>query len=113
MLNTALQQWVNSLTYVELKERCDKAGVPVAPVMSMRDIFEDPHYKARNDIVDIEVEEEFGHVKMPNAFPFLTETPGKIKWPGQKLGASNDAVYKDLLGMSDAELAELRSKKVI
>ncbi|MBQ3760114.1 MAG: hypothetical protein II876_11755 [Synergistaceae bacterium] len=36
-----------------------------------------------------------------------------IKWPGQKLGASNDAIYKGLLGMSDSEIAELKEKKVI
>ena len=97
----------------KLKEKCDKAGMPVAQVMSMKDIFEDPHYKARNDIVDVQVEEDFGHVKMPNAFPFMTETPGRIKWPGQKLGASNEAIYKGLLGMSDSEIAELKEKKVI
>ncbi len=113
ILNGAMREWVHSLTYAELKEKCDKAGMPVAQVMSMKDIFEDPHYKARNDIVDVQVEEDFGHVKMPNAFPFMTETPGRIKWPGQKLGASNEAIYKGLLGMSDSEIAELKEKKVI
>lgn len=113
ILNGAMREWVHSLTYAELKEKCDKAGMPCAQVMSMKDIFEDPHYKARNDIVDVKVDEEYGHVKMPNAFPFMTETPGRIKWPGQKLGASNEEIYKGLLGMSDAELAELKEKKVI
>ena len=112
-LNNAMKEWINSLTYAELKERCDKAGVPVSYVMSMQDIFNDPHYKARNDIVDVQVEESFGHVKMPNAFPFMTGTPGRIKWPGQKLGASNEAVYKGLLGMTDEEIAGLKEKKVI
>ena len=112
-LNTAMKEWINSLTYAELKERCDKAGVPVSYVMSMQDIFNDPHYKARNDIVDVQVEESFGHIKMPNAFPFMTETPGRIKWPGQKLGASNEAIYKGLLGMTDEEIAGLKEKKVI
>jgi len=52
-------------------------------------------------------------VKMPSAFPLLTETPGKIKWAGPKLGAFNKDIYQDLLGKTDEELMQLKEKKVI
>ena len=40
----AVTEWVASHTFAELKEKCDKAGVPISSVYSMKDIFEDPQY---------------------------------------------------------------------
>lgn len=108
----AVTKWVADNTFEEVKARCDKAGVPVSAIYSMKDIFEDPQYAARNNIVDVPCE-EFGSVKMPSVFPVLTETPGSIKWPGAKIGAYNHDVYQNLLGLSDEQIAELKEKKVI
>ena len=108
----AVTEWVATHTFAELKEKCDKAGVPISSVYSMKDIFEDPQYAARHDIVEVPCE-EFGSVKMPGVFPVLTETPGQIKWAGPKIGAQNEDIYHGLLGMSDEEIADLKEKKVI
>lgn len=108
----AVTEWVASLTFDELKAKCDKAGLPVSAIYSMKDIFEDPQYAARHDIVDVPCE-EFGSVKMPAVFPVLSETPGQIKWPGPKLGSYNKEVYQGLLGLTDEQFAELEEKKVI
>ena len=108
----AVTAWVASKTYDELKARCDECGVPISAIYSMKDIFEDPQYAARGDIVDVPCE-EFGSVKMPGVFPVLTETPGEIRWPGKKLGECNKEIYQDLLGISDEQFAELEAKKII
>lgn len=108
----AVTEWIGSYTFAELKERCDKCGVPISAIYSMKDIFEDPQYAARNDIVEVPCE-EFGSIKMPAVFPILTETPGKIKWAGPKLGSYNGEIYTGLLGKSEEELAALREKGVI
>lgn len=108
----AVTEWVQSLTYDEVKARCDKAGVPISPIYSMQDIFNDPHYAARNDILEVPCE-EFGTIKMPGVFPVLTETPGEVKWAGPKLGSSNEEIYKGLLHMSEEELRTLEEKGVI
>ncbi len=72
----------------------------------MKDIFEDPQYKARNDILEIPCE-EFGSVKMPGIFPVLSETPGEVKWAGPKIGAHNREIYGGLLGKNEEELRAL------
>lgn len=108
----AVTEWVASLTYDELKTRCDKAGVPISSIYSMKDIFEDPQYAARHDIVDVPCE-EFGSVKMPAVCPVLSETPGQIKWAGPKIGAQNQEIYGDLLGLDEHELALLQEKGII
>lgn len=108
----AVTDWVKSQTFDELKKRCDECGVPVSTIYSMKDIFEDPQYAARNDIVEVPCE-EFGSVKMPGVFPVLSETPGKIKWAGKKIGEMNEEIYGTLLNLSKEELEILKENKVI
>ena len=108
----ALTQWVSERTFDEVKARCDKSGVPVSAIYSMQDIFQDPQYAARNDILDVPCE-EFGSIKMPGVFPVLTGTPGQVKWAGPKIGAFNDEIYKGMLKMTDDELEQLKKKNII
>ena len=108
----AVTKWIGEQTWDEVRAKCDKAGVPVCKVMSMKDIFEDPQYAARNDILEVPCE-EFGTIKMPGIFPVLTETPGEVKWAGPKLGSFNEEIYKNILGMTDEDLAGLKERKII
>jgi succinyl-CoA:(S)-malate CoA-transferase subunit B len=50
---------------------------------------------------------------MPNVVPKLSETPGSIRSLGPKLGEHTEEVLKEWLGMSEAEIGELRAKRVI
>ena len=108
----AVTKWIGEQTFEEVKAKCDRCGVPVSKVMSMKDIFEDPQYAARNDILEVPCE-DFGTIKMPGICPVLTETPGEVKWAGPKLGEHTDEVYKEILGMTDEEIAGLKERKII
>lgn len=108
----AVTEWIAERTWEEVKTRCDETGVPVCKVMSMKDIFEDPHYKFRENILEVPCE-EFGTIKMPGICPVMTETPGEVKWAGPQLGSYNQEIYKDLLGMSNKEIKELKEEKII
>lgn len=108
----AVTAWIAGLTYEELRERCDRTGVPVSAIYSMQDIFNDPQYAARNDILELPCP-EFGTIKMPGVFPVLSETPGQVKWTGPTLGSSNEEIYMGRLGISEQELTHLHEKGVI
>lgn len=108
----AVTEWIAGRTYEEVKNRCDECGVPISAIYSMKDIFEDPQYNYRNDIIEVPCE-EFGSIKMPGVFPVLSETPGKVKWAGPKLGSYNQEIYGDLLGRSEAEIAGLAESGAI
>ena len=44
----------------------------------------------------------------------MSKTQGEVRWPDPShLGAHNEMVYGELLGLNAAELAELRKKSVI
>jgi formyl-CoA transferase len=104
--------WMKKHDYKDVKSILDKAGAPVSLVYSMADIFEDPHYAAREDIIEVS-HPDFGTIKMPGLVPKLSVTPGEIKWIGPKLGDHNQDVYGHLLGLSEQDLAELKEKGII
>jgi crotonobetainyl-CoA:carnitine CoA-transferase CaiB-like acyl-CoA transferase len=90
----------------------DAAGVPVSPIYSIADIFADPHFQARGDIIQPE-DPAFGAVPMPAVLPRFSRTPGKVRFVGPPLGAHNADVYGGLLGLSPAEQAQLRQDGII
>ena len=111
-MNAIVSDWVGSLNYAELKKIVDEAGVPVNLVYSIADIYEDPHYAARENIVEVPYN-RMGTIKMPGIVPKFSETPGEIKWAGPDLGAHNLEVYQGLLGLAVAEIETLKAEGVI
>jgi formyl-CoA transferase len=111
-MNAIVSDWIASLNYAELKKIVDEAGVPVNLVYSIADIFEDPHYAARANIVEVPYS-PMGTIKMPGIVPKFSETPGEIKWAGPELGAHNVEVYQGLLGLDSTQLEELKTEGVI
>lgn len=91
----------------------DAAGVPVSPINSIADIFDDPHIRARENIIEVD-HPTLGTVKMAGLIPKFSRTPGKIRHAGPlRLGAFNDEVYGDLLGLSHEERERLANEGVI
>jgi crotonobetainyl-CoA:carnitine CoA-transferase CaiB-like acyl-CoA transferase len=91
----------------------DKHGVPAGLIYRAPDMLEDPHFKARNAIVQTK-HPYFGDLKMQNVAPKLSATPGGIHSAAPTdLGQHNDEVYGKLLGFSAERLAALRASKVI
>lgn len=104
--------WVNQNDSEFILDILDKAGVPVAPVNNIEDIFNDPHFKARENILEIE-DPNIGKVKIPGIVPKFSESPGKVLWTGKELGEDNEEIYLDLLGMDENEYEQLKRENVI
>src|ERR671936_2393983 len=85
--------------------------IPHSPIMSMADIFADPHFRAREMIVD--VPSEIGPLPQPAVTPKLSRTPGRITHAGPALGHDTEDVLKGVLDMSDDEIAALRADGVV
>ena len=82
----------------------DEFDAAAAPCNSIAEIFEDPHYKARENIVSVEDEELGGPIRMQNVVGKLSRTPGAIRHAGPKLGSSNRSILIERLGFDEAEL---------
>ena len=111
-INAIVADWVKQHDATELEAVLVAAEVPVTRAHSIADIAADPHYAARNDIVEVD-DPTIGPLRMQAVYPRLSETPGRIQRGAPKLGAHNREVYGGVLGLSDAEIAELEGEGVI
>jgi len=111
-LDGLIAEWTGGQRLDDLLALLEARGVPASRVFRAPDMLQDAQYQARQAIVEV-AHPVFGPVKMQNAFPKLSETPGKVRWPGPPLGAHTDEVLRDLAGCSESRLAELKTRGVI
>ena len=104
--------WTATMDRAELMALCERSQVPCGPVYSIDEIFEDPHYAARGNILTVP-DTRVGALAVPNLVPRLSDTPGKVNWLGVELGAHNNEIYQQRLGLTQAELDRLRADGVI
>ncbi|MCP5368183.1 MAG: CoA transferase [Hyphomicrobiales bacterium] len=105
-------QWTGSLDRDDLLARCVAHQVPMGPINDIADIFADPQFAARENLVTLEVP-GLGPITVPAVLPRLSETPGRIDHLGPELGADTDAVLREWLGLDDGEVAALRAAGAI
>jgi len=111
-LDEIVNAWTKTKTMDEIDDLMIENGVPAGRVYRAPEMLKDPHFAAREAIVDIE-HPEIDNLKMQNVFPKFSETPTEIRWPGPKLGEHTLEVYKDVIGLSDDELDTLKEKEII
>ena len=111
-LNDELNRWLGQRTLSETLDQIVPAGGAVGPVYDQSQIANDPHYQAREDIVEID-DPEIGHTKMLGIVPKFSETPGAVVHAGPTIGQHNSQVYGEWLGLSESEMADLASRAVI
>ena len=86
--------------------------MPAARIYTVEDIFADPHYRAREMLVDVE-DEQLGRVTMAGIVPKLSATPGAVRWAGRAIGADTAQVLAGELGLSHAEIERLAHSGVV
>ena len=111
-LDARIEAWSSTLPTTEVLDLMDKFGVPAGLIYRAPEMLEDPHFKAREAIVTTH-HPHFGELRMQNVAPKLSETPGGIRTAAPEMGQHNDEVYRGLLGLDDARLQALKSRKVI
>ncbi|RAK22026.1 formyl-CoA transferase [Anoxybacillus vitaminiphilus] len=111
-INQIVADWIQSMPREELLQLLDKYGVPVSPILNIKDIFEHPHYQARENIIEVK-HPRLGKIKVPGIIPKFEKTPGSIRNIAPDLGEHNYEILHDMLGLSSSEIQELQQKKVI
>ncbi|WP_397421102.1 CaiB/BaiF CoA transferase family protein [Phenylobacterium sp.] len=111
-LDGIIAQWTSSHALADLLTLLQNQGVPASRVFRAPDMLQDPQFTARDSIVSVD-HEVFGPIRMQNAFPKLSATPGRVRWPGPKLGEHTDAVLAERAGCSAEQLGTLRARGII
>ncbi|QTD55114.1 CaiB/BaiF CoA transferase family protein [Parasphingorhabdus cellanae] len=111
-LDDLINVWTRALTSQEVLDLCETNGVPAGNIYRAPEMLADPHFEARDALVTMD-HPQHGNFVMQNVAPKLSDTPGKIETIGPDLGAHNEAIYGELLGMDSAKIADLQDRGII
>ena len=111
-VNERVGQWTGSMDRDKLMAVCLEFEVPIGPINTIADIFDDPQFQARDDLITMTLP-DLGDVVVPGVLPKLSETPGRIASLGPGLGEHNEEILGGLLGIPADDLEKLRREGVI
>jgi crotonobetainyl-CoA:carnitine CoA-transferase CaiB-like acyl-CoA transferase len=111
-IDAAIEAFTSTRPYEEVERALQQAEVPAGPIYSIAEIASDPQYLAREMFHQVALPDGTP-LRVPAQVPKLSRTPGQTEWAGPTLGEHNDSIYRELLGLSTDQLAELVRDKVI
>lgn len=111
-LDAAIEAWTTSRPQAEVLAALVEADVPSGPIQSAADLFADPHVAARELLEPVTLPDG-STLRVPRITPILSRTPARSHFAGPELGAHNEEIYGERLGLSPQALEELRAAGVI
>jgi formyl-CoA transferase len=110
-LDAAIGAWTAQHSLDDVLARLNEARIPAGKIYDVADIATDPHYRARDMILDSTLDDGTP-VQLPGVLPKLNATPGTVRSRAPALGEHTDEVLASL-GLDDAQRAALRERGVI
>ncbi|MFE7414853.1 CaiB/BaiF CoA transferase family protein [Streptomyces laurentii] len=111
ILDEAVGSWIARRTRDEVLAAFEKAEAAIAPVYDVRDVLDDPQYRALGTITEVP-DPELGPIRMQNVLFRLSDTPGAIRWAGRPHGADTTDLLTEL-GLGPAEIDTLRAEGAV
>lgn len=105
--------WVAERDAVDVDQVLNDAGVACGPVYTIADIFKDPHFRARNMLIEHD-DAENGSFIGPGIVPKFSRTPGTVRWAGSRNpGSHSREIYCDLLRLDEKAFEALQADGVV
>ncbi len=112
-LDGLIQSWASQYSIDEIEQVMIRHGVPAGKVYRAPDMLADPHYAARQSLVEV-ASARWPGLRQQNVFPRLSATPGAIRWAGpDQLGAHTEEVLTELLDLTPEQVAKLRESGIV
>lgn len=111
-LDEIISVWSRQFDAATLEQMVRGAEVPTSRVFTIADIYQDPHYRARDMLVEVP-HGVLGHTTQIGIMPRLSRTPGAVRWSGPEIGADGRAILAGDLALSSERIDELERKKLL
>ncbi|MWA03278.1 CoA transferase [Actinomadura sp. LD22] len=108
---TALRAWCAERGQEAATKALQESNVVAGNVNTASQIIDDPHVERRGSVVRVPM--GASERPMPAALPFLSRTPGSVRWSGPALGQHTDEVLTTVLDLTEADIARLRAGEII
>ncbi|HOB65777.1 CoA transferase [Ottowia sp.] len=110
-IDAAIGAWTQGQTVQQVMDALAAARVPAGKVYTAKDIAEDPHYRARDMILQQRTRDG-DTVEVPGIVPKLSATPGTVRSSAPHVGDDTDAVLRQM-GLSTEQIATLRQRGIV
>lgn len=111
LIDAAISSYTEQHSLEFVLEAMNTAGVPAGKSYDAADIAHDPHYQARDMILEATLPDG-STVKVPGIVPKLSETPGQVTRPAPELGQHTAEVLEGL-GISPTQQADWKARGII
>jgi formyl-CoA transferase len=110
-LDAAIGAWALLRSVDDALAALDAVAVPAGKIYTVADIAADPHYRAREMILPVRLDD--GDVlEVPGVVPKLSRTPGSHRRNAPRIGQDTDAVLREV-GLTDEQIAALKARGVV
>ena len=110
-IDAAIGAWTATRTVAQVLELLDAASVPAGRIYNVADIAADPHYQARDMILQTTMADG-STLALPGIVPKLSRTPGSHRRNAPEIGQDTDAVLQDI-GLTAAQIKALKDKGIV
>lgn len=110
-LDRAISAWTEQRTLEEVLTQLHEANVPSGRSYDAADIANDPHYRARDMVLQTTLPDG-SPIEVPGIVPKLSKTPGQVDRLAPKLGEHTDEILEEL-GVDDATRRSWKDKGVV
>ncbi|MDQ2081285.1 formyl-CoA transferase [Xanthobacteraceae bacterium Astr-EGSB] len=101
-----IEEWTKTMTKFEVMEECNKHDIPVGPILSMKEIAEEPSLRATGTVVEVDHPVRGKYLTVGNPIK-MSDSPVEVQ-RSPLLGEHTEEILTEVLGYSDRELAELK-----
>ena len=110
-LDGVIEAWTSELGHYEAMHILQRHGVPAGAALTIPEVMSDPQLRWRGAWSE-QVHADAGAWEVETPPWKLPRTPGHARLPAPGFGEHNRYVFRDLLGLSDAEIAGLYASGV-
>lgn len=113
LVDGMVAELVRTKTAEEMLQLALDYGFACGRANSIKDIFEDEHMWARGSLVKVYDDKTGDELVINGVCGIFSKTPGELKWLCHDIGEDNEAVYRQMLGMSEEEYDRLKTDGAI
>jgi formyl-CoA transferase len=110
-IDEVISAWTAQRSVNDALAALDSVSVPAGRIYSVADIASDPHYRAREMLLDVQLDDG-SSLTLPGIVPKLSATPGSHRRNAPTLGQDTGEVLREI-GLTEAQIAALRERGIV
>jgi formyl-CoA transferase len=106
-----IEEWTKTKTKFEVMEICNPLDIPVGPILSMKELAEEPSLRETGTVVEVDHPTRGKYLTVGNPIK-MSDSISDVK-RSPLLGEHTEEILKQVLGYSDSEVADIKTSGAV